>query len=182
MRVTLAYVSGMRLTNSITDCDERWPSFYRAEAKRLRPIFGDAFVELHHVGSTAVEGLAAKPEIDILVVVSDPSRLAQWQAELLRLGYRRGGDLMEGHHFFKRDEGGVRTHKLHICPSGHSQVSRMLGIRDRLRGNLSDRRAYAELKLRLEGENRTGIAEYLNAKAPFLDDLYRKSQGGLKID
>ncbi|MEL7202870.1 MAG: GrpB family protein, partial [Pseudomonadota bacterium] len=182
MRVTLAYVSGMRLTNSITDYDERWPSFYRAEAKRLRPIFGDAFVELHHVGSTAVEGLAAKPEIDILVVVSDSGCLAQWQSELLRLGYRRGGDLMEGHHFFKRDKGGVRTHKLHICPSGHSQVSRMLGIRDHLRGNLSDRRAYAELKLRLERENRTGIAEYLNAKAPFLDDLYRKSQGGLKID
>jgi len=166
----------MPLTSSITEYNDKWPSLYEAEAKRLRPIFGDACVEVHHVGSTAVEGLAAKPEIDILVAVFDTSRLDQWQADLLRLKYRRGGDLMEGHHFFKRDDGGVRTHKLHICSSGHSQVSRMLGIRDHLRGNLSDCRAYTALKLRLERENRTGIAEYLNAKAPFLDELYQKSQ------
>ena len=166
----------MPLTSSITDYDDRWPRLYEAEAKRLRPIFGDVCVEIHHVGSTAVEGLAAKPEIDILVVVSDSSRLNHWQDELLRLKYRRGGDVIEGHHFFKRDRGGVRSHKLHICVSGHSQISRMVGIRDHLRGNPSDRQAYAELKLRLERENRTGIAEYLDAKAPFLDELYQKSQ------
>ena len=83
---------------------------------------------------------------------------------------------MEGHHFFKRDRGGIRTHKIHICVFGHSQIGRMIGIRDHLRGNPSDRQAYAELKLRLERENRTGIAEYLDGKAPFLDELYRKSQ------
>lgn len=166
----------MPLTSSITDYDDKWPRLYEAEAKRLRPIFGDVCVEMHHVGSTAVEGLAAKPEIDMLVVVSDPSPLNHWQHELLRLHYRRGGDLMEGHHFFKRERGGVRTHKLHICVVGHSQISRMLGIRDHLRANPYDRQAYAELKLRLERENRTGIAEYLDAKAPFLDVLYQKSR------
>ncbi|MFC4670720.1 GrpB family protein [Seohaeicola nanhaiensis] len=60
--------------------------------------------------------------------------------------------------------------------SSHSQISRMVGIRDHLRESPSDRQAYAELKLRLEMENRTGIAEYLEAKAPFLDGLYNKSQ------
>lgn len=142
----------------------------------MRSVYGDAFIDIHHVGSTAVEGLAAKPEIDILVVVSNASGLDDWQAELAGLGYRRGRDLVEGHHFFKRDVGGIRTHKLHVCVSGHSQISRMLGIRDHLRGNSADCRAYAELKLRLERENRTGIAEYLTGKAPFLDELYRKSQ------
>lgn len=51
---------------------------------------------MHHVGSTAVKGLAAKPEIDSLVVVSEGSLLGQWQEELLGLQYGRGGDLMEG--------------------------------------------------------------------------------------
>lgn len=170
------YGRGMPLTSSITDYDYRWPKLYEAEAKRLRPIFGGFCVGIHHVGSTAVEGLAAKPEIDILAVVSDSARLKHWQDELLRLKYKRGRDLMDGHHFFKRDRGGVRTHKLHICASGHSQIGRMLGIRDHLRGNPSDRQAYAELKLRLEMENRMGIAEYLAAKAPFLNALYQKSQ------
>ena len=171
-----SYGGGMPLTSSITDYDDKWPCLYEAEVKRLRSIFGDACVEFHHVGSTAVEGLAAKPEIDILVVVSNSNGIDAWRADLNGLGYRRGGDLMEGHHFFKRDVGGIRTHKLHVCASDHSQIGRMLGIRDHLRSNSADRRAYAELKFRLERENRTGIAEYLTGKAPFLDGLYRKSQ------
>jgi GrpB-like predicted nucleotidyltransferase (UPF0157 family) len=166
----------MKLTSSITNYDQSWPRLFSEEAGRLRSIFGDACIDIHHVGSTAVKGLAAKPEIDILVVVSNASGLIEWQADLTGLGYRRGGDLMKGHHFFKRDVDGIRTHKLHVCVSDHSQVSRMLGIRDHLRGNSVDRKAYAALKLRLEKENRTGIAEYLTGKAPFLDEIYQKSQ------
>lgn len=166
----------MPLTSSITYYDLRWPSLYEDEADRLRPIYGDKGVEIHHVGSTAVEGLVAKPEIDILIVVPDCSCLDQWQEELLSLKYIRGLDVMKDHHFFKRSNGEVRTHKLHICSSGHSQISRMIGIRDHLRKNPADRRAYAELKLRLERENIKGISEYLIAKAPFLDELYEKSQ------
>lgn len=168
------YGHGMPLTSAITEYDHRWPRLYENEAKRLRPIFGTAYEEIHHIGSTAVEGLAAKPEIDILVVVSCSSNLQRWEADLLRLRYIRGGDLMKDHHFFRRDANGVRTHKLHICPSGHSQIGRMLGIRNHLRRNSEDRSAYAELKLRLEKENTSGIAEYLDAKAPFLNELYRK--------
>lgn len=166
----------MKLTSSITDYDQMWPYLYLEEARRLRSVFGDACIDIHHVGSTAVKGLAAKPEIDVLVVVSNASGLEHWQTELTGLGYRRGKDLVEGHHFFKRDVGGIRTHKLHVCVSGHSQISRMLGIRDQLRSDSADRRAYAELKFRLERENRTGIAEYLTGKAPFLDELYWKFQ------
>ncbi|WP_300074922.1 GrpB family protein [uncultured Ruegeria sp.] len=166
----------MTLTSSITEYDEGWPRLFEEEAGRLWSIFGASCVDIHHVGSTAVEGLVAKPEIDILVTVTNTSRLDRWWADLRGFGYRRGGDLMEGHHFFRRDVGAVRTHKLHICLSDHAQVSRMLGIRDHLRGNAADRKAYAVLKLRLERENRAGIAEYLEGKAPFLDDLYRRSQ------
>lgn len=166
----------MKLTSSITDYDQKWPSLFLEEAGRLRSVFGDACIDIHHVGSTAVEGLAAKPEIDVLVVVSNAAGLDNWQVELTGLGYSRGGDLVEGHHFFKRDVGGIRTHKLHVCAAGHSQINRMLGLRDHLRSNSADRRAYAELKFRLEKENRTGIAEYLADKAPFLDELYRKIQ------
>ncbi|WP_298360291.1 GrpB family protein [uncultured Litoreibacter sp.] len=166
----------MKLTSSITDYDQKWPSLFLEEAGRLWSVFGDACIDIHHVGSTAVEGLAAKPEIDVLVVVSSAKGLDNWQAELTGLGYKRGGDLAEGHHFFKRDVGGKRTHKLHVCVSGHSQINRMLGIRDHLRSNSADRLAYAELKFRLEKENRTGIAEYLAGKAPFLDQLNRKIQ------
>lgn len=161
----------MPLTSAITKYDERWPHLFEAEAERLRPVFGTACVDLQHVGSTAVVGLAAKPEIDVLAVVSDTKELERWQGALLRLGYRRGGDLADGHHFFKRDVKGLRTHKLHVCRLGHPHILRMLTIRNHLRTNDEDREAYEALKLRLEQENRTGIAEYLEGKAPFLNEI-----------
>ena len=80
----------MPLTSPISDYDETWPSLFAGEVLRLAPVFGDAPVDLHHVGSTAVPGLAAKPEIDILAVVSGPMPLERWRNDLLDLGYRRG--------------------------------------------------------------------------------------------
>ncbi|MEX0283742.1 MAG: GrpB family protein [Paracoccaceae bacterium] len=166
----------MKLTSVLTTYDSRWTDMFATEAKRLRPVFGPACVAIYHVGSTAVEGLVAKPEIDVLVIVSDAAALADWQVRLRDLGYRRGRNLVPGHHFFKRDEGVVRTHKLHVCEDGHAQAHRMLRIRDRLRDNAEDRHAYAALKLWLEKENKTGIAEYLEGKAPFLDQLYARCE------
>ena len=161
----------MPLTSAITEYDPEWPRRYGQEARRLRPIFGEALEGLHHVGSTAVPGLSAKPEIDILAVVEAQMGLGRWTAELGSRGYRRGRDPTPDHRFFKRDVDGRRTHKLHVCTSAHLQVARMLGIRNHLRRHEGDRLAYRALKLRLERRNTGGIAEYLEGKAPFLDAL-----------
>ena len=158
----------MPLTSSIQPYDPKWPQQYANEEARLRPIFGSALVEIHHVGSTAVPELAAKGEIDILAVINLTGTVEDWSQSFEMLGYRRGGDLSPGHHFFKRDVSGVRTHKLHICREGHVQISRMLRFRDHLREHPADRLKYQELKLRLERENTRGIHEYLAAKDPFI--------------
>src|SRR5664279_2416544 len=158
----------MPLTSSIQLYDPKWPQQYANEEVRLRPIFGSALVEMHHVGSTAVPELAAKREIDILAVINLASTVEDWSQSFEMLGYRRGGGLSPGHHFFKRDVGGVRTHKLHICRDGHVQIARMLRFRDHLREHPADRLKYQELKLRLERENTRGIHEYLAAKDPFI--------------
>lgn len=166
----------MPLTSVITAYNEHWPRLFAEEAERLAPVFGAVEFEMHHVGSTAVEGLSAKPEIDVLAVVIGTDELSKWTKALRLLGYRRGGDLSAGHHFFKRDVDGIRTHKLHICISGHPIVSRMLRIRDHLRTHHEDRAYYQALKLRLEHSNSAGIAEYLRGKAPFLDTLDQKTR------
>jgi GrpB-like predicted nucleotidyltransferase (UPF0157 family) len=113
----------MPLTSSIQSYDPTWPRQYANEEARLRPIFGSALVEMHHVGSTAVPELAAKGEIDIIAVINLTVTLEDWNPSFEMLGYRRGGDLSPGHRFFKRDIDGIRTHKLHICRNGHVQVS-----------------------------------------------------------
>jgi GrpB-like predicted nucleotidyltransferase (UPF0157 family) len=163
----------MPLTSTIQPYDPTWPRKYEDEVARLRPIFGHALLEIYHVGSTAVPGLAAKPEIDVLAVVDAPDDLDEWTRSLQHLGYRRGGDLSLGHHFFKRDLQDVRTHKLHVCPAGHPAIAEMLRFRDHLRTHRDDRARYQRLKLKLEQENTKGIGEYLKAKKPFIRSILR---------
>ena len=161
----------MKLTSIIRDYDPEWPRLFAIEAEGLRPIFGDALVALHHIGSTSVPGLVAKPEIDILIVVTSSEGLSEWTPRLDERGYRRGGDLSAGHHFFKRDVDGVRTHKLHVCVDGHASISERLRFRDHLREHAEDRAAYGTLKLVLEADNQGGIAEYIERKAPFIETI-----------
>ena len=116
----------MPLTSVLAPYDRRWPRMYATAAEWLRPLFGNALIDLHHVGSTAVTGLAAKPEIDILAIVTDVTGANVWATVLATRGFRRGGDLSAGHLFFKRDLNGVRTHKLHICIDGHPTAIEML--------------------------------------------------------
>jgi GrpB-like predicted nucleotidyltransferase (UPF0157 family) len=164
----------MPLTSVITPYDEHWPSCYAETAECLRPLFGSALIDLHHVGSTAVVGLWAKPEIDILAVVTEINRVDVWVRPLAEHAFRRGGDLSPGHLFFKRNEAGVRTHKLHICMDGHPTAIQMLRFRDHLRRCPTDRDEYAKLKLRLQAENTNGIGEYLEKKAPFIDGVLNR--------
>ncbi|MDK1386563.1 GrpB family protein [Sinorhizobium sp. 8-89] len=159
----------MALTSKISEYDDRWPDMFDAEKARLEGVFGTKAVEIHHVGSTAVPGLAAKPEIDLLVVVSDHGDEAEISQAMASFGYVRGTNLSEGHHFYRRDVEGIRTHKVHVCLTGHWQISRMLLFRNMLRQDADLRRGYQNLKLELESTSEHGIGEYLARKAPFID-------------
>lgn len=159
----------MALTSQISEYDDRWPSMFDAEKARLEGVFGSEAVEIHHVGSTAVPGLAAKPEIDLLVVVSHHGDEAKVDQAMASLGYIRGKNLSDEHHFYRRNVGAIRTHKVHVCLVGHWQISRILRFRDMLRRDDGLRQGYQNLKLELESANEHGIKEYLARKAPFID-------------
>ncbi|MEM9670739.1 MAG: GrpB family protein [Pseudomonadota bacterium] len=159
----------MSLTSDITSYNPEWPALYADEVVRIAPIFGQSLIQIYHVGSTAVPGLSAKPEIDLLVVVAADEALDEWTASIRKLGYKRGGDLSRGHHFFRRNVNGIRTHKAHVCIEQHPQIARMLKFRDHLRSHPEMRNEYQSLKLKLEEENTEGIGEYLEGKAPFID-------------
>ncbi|MCY1668150.1 GrpB family protein [Rhizobium sp. SL86] len=161
----------MALTSKISLYNSQWPFQFSVEAERIAKCFNSELRGIHHVGSTAVPDLAAKPEIDLLVELSEHQNEAIRDAAMRDLGYVRGSNLSEGHHFFRRDVGGIRTHKVHICVMGHWQIERMIRFRDLLRADPAIRQQYQDLKLRLEANNREGIGEYLAQKAPFIDAL-----------
>ena len=161
----------MPLTSIITVYNPDWPAKYEEEAMRVRPVFGDTLLEIHHVGSTAIPELAAKPEIDILVVVTTVSAAARWTIGLSGYGYTRGRDMSRGHLFYKRNVCGVRTHKIHVCLESHEEIEKMLKFRDYLRSHREVCEEYEALKLKLERENTAGIGEYLDGKAPFIEGV-----------
>jgi GrpB-like predicted nucleotidyltransferase (UPF0157 family) len=161
--------SMMALTSKISEYDSQWPEKFDSEKARLEDVFGTKVIGIHHVGSTAVPGLAAKPEIDLLVVVSDHGDEAAIDQAMASLGYIRGTNLSDEHHFYRRDVEGIRTHKVHVCLTGHWQIPRMLHFRDMLRRDHELRQRYQNLKLELESTNKHGIGEYLAQKAPFID-------------
>ncbi|MEO0424023.1 MAG: GrpB family protein [Pseudomonadota bacterium] len=158
------------LTSKITEHDSRWRSWYEAEASRIGPLFGSNLVLLQHVGSTVVLGLAAKPEIDVLVEVKEERDYARGLGEL---GYRRGKDLSPGHQFYKKDVGGVRTHKVHVCLTGHATAEEMKQFLEILIKDPEVRLEYQQLKYALEATNSHGIAEYLAGKEPFIRRVLR---------
>jgi len=168
----------MALTSQITPYDVRWPNLFDAEKARLQAVVAPYVVEVQHVGSTAVPGLAAKPEIDILVVSDhqDESRVDQ---EMASIGYARGKNLSDGHMFYRRDFESIRTHKVHVCLPGHWQIARMLRFRDMLRDDDELRHKYQSLKLELESTNESGIKEYLAQKSPFIDAVLGPPPKGL---
>lgn len=102
----------------------KWPSMFIAERDRVAIAFGAELVAAHHVGNTAVPGLAPKPEIDLLVEVHTHQDTHQVDNFVRSCGYFRGKYLTAEHHFYRKNENGVRTHKVHVCTTDHCQIAR----------------------------------------------------------
>ena len=161
-------------TVQVVPYDAAWPGGFERAAVGLRAALGGNLVALHHVGSTAVPGLAAKPIIDILPVVRD-RRLVD-EAALVRLGYRpRGERGLPGRLYFVRDVGGRRTHHVHVYEEGDPAVARHLAVRDHLRARPDEARRYAALKRALVRRHGGDRELYAEGKAPFVAEIQRRA-------
>lgn len=146
--------------------DPRWAASFEAERAALAAAGGGLLAELHHVGSTAIPGIAAKPVIDILAVLARPGDGLACVPAMQALGYEyRGANGIAGRHYFNR--GVPHTHHVHMLPAQHPEVGRLLRFRDHLRANPEEARAYEALKqdlaLRLGADRRA----YSEAKSAF---------------
>ncbi|MBX6350648.1 MAG: GrpB family protein [Clostridia bacterium] len=135
----------------VVSYDAEWPRLFEEEARRVREAMGDAILAVHHIGSTSVPGLAAKPILDLLPVarrielLDDPGLVRRMEA----LGYEAMGEFgLPGRRYFRKGPD-RRTHHVHAYAEGHPDVARHLAFRDYLRAHPEEARAYAELKLEL---------------------------------
>ena len=135
-----------------------WPEPFAAEARRLGDALSSVLIAIHHIGSTSVPGLAAKPVIDILAVIRSLNELDACNDAMIALGYEPKGELgIVGRRFFSKGSDDCRTHHVHAYELGHLEIGAHLDFRDYLRAHPDHARRYAKLKAKLAERQRDDI-------------------------
>jgi GrpB-like predicted nucleotidyltransferase (UPF0157 family) len=157
--------------------DPAWPSLFEALAGRIRGALGFRVLQIEHVGSTSVPGLAAKPIIDIDLTVADPGREQDYVPALERAGFllRVREPWWYGHRMLRAGE---PLCNLHVFGFDSPEPVRHRIFRDWLRGNPADRDRYAAAKLRSASDaNAAGedVMQYNARKQEILRDIYYRA-------
>lgn len=127
--------------------NSEWPQRYEEERARIMPILRDNCIAIYHIGSTSVPKLAAKPVIDIMIVVKNLKGVDAVSAEFSAIGYEWLGEYGIAGRRYLRKGGDERTHQIHIFQAEDWQnISRHLAFRDYLRSHEEARSEYAKLK------------------------------------
>jgi GrpB-like predicted nucleotidyltransferase (UPF0157 family) len=161
----------------IAPYDPEWPARFDRERDLLHSVIGPWVVgEIHHVGSTAVPGLDAKPIIDILIGVEDLATSRACFEPLAELEYLYAPYLPEEMHWFCKPDPSRRTHHLHLVPRHLPRYRDELAFRDHLRSNPEKARDYAELKYQLAKRFECDRGAYTDAKADFIGCALREAE------
>jgi GrpB-like predicted nucleotidyltransferase (UPF0157 family) len=156
---------------ALSPYDPSWPVMFEAERERLLSIFGAKFIDIQHIGSTAVYGLTSKPVIDILAGVPSMSAAEELVEPLCRSGYTTSAEFnatLLDSRWFMRWANGHRTHHLHVTVHGSNFWTQRLRFRDALRNDPALARRYSQFKTDLAAIHRSNREAYTDAKAGFI--------------
>lgn len=157
-------------TLEIVEYDAGWPERYAKEQRRIAGALGTTAKRIEHIGSTAVQGLAAKPIIDIMVTVDDPDDESAFRQQLEAAGYiLRVREV--GHRMFRTPERDVHVH---VWQAGGHDEERHLRFRDRLRSDTADRDQYQRTKRSLAGRYRD-MNYYAEAKSAVISEILSRA-------
>jgi GrpB-like predicted nucleotidyltransferase (UPF0157 family) len=159
-----------RGTVQVVPSNDKWPAAFAQERRRLCERIEHLMLDIQHVGSTAVPGLAAKPIIDIAVAVASPADVQRCRPLLVEPSYIDRGDRgRKGGYVFVRERAPeVRTHHLHMVTIDDPQWVDYLRFRDRLRADVALRIEYASLKRKLQARFACDRQGYTAAKNAFI--------------
>ncbi len=160
--------------------DINWPTQFAEEAAKISVALGENCIAVHHIGSTSVLGLAAKPVVDIMPVVQDITQVNI--AGLEDIGYVNRGELGMPFRSYMHKGSPQHTHHLHIWEQGNPEIEKHLMFRDYLINHADDRQRYAAIKEQLASQYRNEHRIYTTFKDQFIKDLlYKTGFNGLTI-
>lgn len=153
----------------VTDYDPQWREKYLREEENIKEILGENSIAVYHIGSTSVQGLAAKPIIDIMPVVRSLEEADRVSRAFEKAGYEYLGEFGIAGRRYLRKGREERTHQIHIFQADDTaNIERHLAFRDYMRVHEKEREEYARLKKSLAQKFPYDIESYCDGKDAFV--------------
>lgn len=171
-KVTIGQVTTINGTITLCEYDDNWKKLYLIEENKIKTALSNQDIIIEHIGSTSIEGLCAKPILDILLLVDDSSKEECYVPFLEKVGYTlkiREEDWYK-HRMFKGNNPEVN---LHVFSKGCIEAKRMLDFRDWLRNNQEDREKYAQEKQHLASKTWKYVQHYADAKSKVVNEIFK---------
>ena len=155
--------------------DEAWKSAFEEIKKEIKGAIGELIIGIEHVGSTSVEGLSAKPCIDIDVIIKDYSVFDSVVSKLEMIGYTHQGNLgIKDREAFKySNKPHLQKHHLYVCPEHSEELYRHITFRDFLRNNPEAVKKYGSTKETAAQLFPDDMEKYIQYKSPCIEELYK---------
>ncbi|MEK8132946.1 GrpB family protein [Paenibacillus filicis] len=159
----------------VVEYDSDWVRLFEQLRDFVHPVLSDIAIKIEHVGSTSVPGLAAKPIVDMDVIVSSQPDVQLAIQRLAELGYVHEGDLgATGREAFMPPLN-VPWHHLYVCTVNNAEYKRHILFRDYLRSHAEDAKQYGDLKLELAKRFQNDRKAYTRAKSEFVNEILKRA-------
>lgn len=155
--------------------DREWKFAFEKIKTEIEEVIGDLIIGIKHVGSTSVEGLSAKPCIDIDIIIKDYSVFDTVVSKLETIGYRHVGNqgIKDREVFKYSDKPHLQKHHLYVCPQQSEELRRHIAFRDFLRSNPEAVKKYSLVKEEAAQLFPDDVDKYMEYKTPCIKELYK---------
>lgn len=163
-------------TIEVAPYDFKWKEEYLKEAEKIRNIMNDEIIKIHHIGSTSIPGIYAKPVIDILIEVNYIKNVDIYNKDMEDIGYIAKGSFgIEGRRFFMK---GLynRTHHVHVFQTGNPEIERHLNFRDYMIAHPNEAEYYGDLKKELAVKFKYNIDGYCDGKDNYIKEIDKNAR------
>ncbi len=166
---------------SISPYRKNWIVRFREQRTLIRKILGKNALEIHHVGSTSIPGMSAKPIVDVLAIVGSLARVDGSKQEFQKLGYTLRKDYVTTmSRMLEKFKGSTKLYNIHLLPKSHPEARRLLDTKNYFIAHPAEVRKYETLKKSLYKRFPDDYAAYRKGKTNYLNDVTQKAKQWVK--
>ncbi len=161
----------------VVEHNREWRDLFQVESKSVAQALGQSIVAIHHIGSTSIPNIHAKPIIDLLIEVKDINKVDCNNLAMEKIGYEALGEFgMVNRRYFRKDNSlGIRTHHVHIFEANSAEIERHLAFRDYMIAHPAEAQQYSNLKRKLAQQYPRDIESYMDGKDEFIKNIDKKA-------